>query len=152
MWKTGAKESLTKDEMFNRIKEKLRHGYKYELYIGTDSMVHAKSKVVTVIALHEVGKGGIFFSKTEFVNRFHTLRDKIYTETQNSLEIAQELSEMLFDFGLDYRIKIHSDIGENGETKELIKEITGWITGLGFECSIKPNAWSASTIADRISK
>ena len=51
MWKTGSKERITKDEMFTRIKEKLRQGYKYELYIGTDSMVHAKSKVVTVVAL-----------------------------------------------------------------------------------------------------
>ena len=152
MWRTGSKERITKEQMFTRIRERLRQGYKYKLYIGTDSMVHAKSKVVTVVALHEVGSGGIFFSKTIFVNRFKDLRTKIYTETQESLSIAEELSTILFEAELDYEIKIHSDIGRNGETKELINEITGWVTAMGYECSIKPNSWSASTIADKLSK
>ena len=138
MWITGSKERVTKEQMLERIEQKLEEGRRYELYVGTDSMVHAKSKVVTVVALVDVGHGGIFFSKTQFIDRFHTLRAKIYKETEESLEMAGIISKMLYDKDLDYEVHIHSDIGENGPTKELIPEIVGWIKGLGYECSIKP--------------
>ena len=30
----------------------------------------------------------------------------------------------------------------------LVKQIRGWVTGLGFDCCIKPNSWASSDIAD----
>ncbi|GAF87411.1 unnamed protein product, partial [marine sediment metagenome] len=41
------------------------------------------------------------------------------------------------------------DVGENGQTKDMIKEVTGLIRGTGFEPKIKPEAYVASTVADR---
>jgi predicted RNase H-related nuclease YkuK (DUF458 family) len=46
---------------------------------------------------------------------------------------------------------IHADIGENGATKDMIKEVIGLIKGNGFEPKIKPEAFVASTVADRYS-
>ena len=46
---------------------------------------------------------------------------------------------------------IHADIGENGATKDMIKEVTGLIRGNGFEPKIKPESFVASTVADRFS-
>jgi len=46
---------------------------------------------------------------------------------------------------------IHADVGENGKTKDMIKEVTGLIKGNGFEPKIKPESFVASTVADRFS-
>jgi len=51
---------------------------------------------------------------------------------------------------LDYQFRyIHADVGENGATKDMIKEVTGLIRGNGFEPKIKPDACVASSVADR---
>jgi predicted RNase H-related nuclease YkuK (DUF458 family) len=48
-----------------------------------------------------------------------------------------------------YDIQIHVDIGKNGETRELINEVTGMIRNNGFDVKIKPESYGASKIADR---
>lgn len=51
-------------------------------------------------------------------------------------------------------VAIHIDAGWNpdGKTRELIPELVGWIRGMGYSCECKPDAYVASTIADKISK
>jgi len=52
----------------------------------------------------------------------------------------------------NYEFKyIHADVGENGLTKDMIKEVIGLIRGNGFEAKIKPEAFAASVVADRFS-
>ena len=48
----------------------------------------------------------------------------------------------------------HIDAGwsPNGKTKELIPGLVGWIKACGYDCEVKPDAFVASTIADKISK
>ncbi|HDJ30565.1 MAG TPA: hypothetical protein ENF31_01240, partial [bacterium] len=46
---------------------------------------------------------------------------------------------------------IHADIGEEGATRDMIKEVIGLIRGNGFEAKIKPEAYVASVVADRFS-
>ena len=45
-------------------------------------------------------------------------------------------------------LEIHTDIGQVGETREMIKEIVGMVRGNGFEVKIKPEAFGASSVAD----
>ena len=53
---------------------------------------------------------------------------------------------------LNYQFRyIHADVGEQGETKDMIKEVVGLIRGNGFEPKIKPEAYIASVVADRYS-
>ena len=133
----------------------------YEFTVGTDSQSYDKTKMVEVIAVHRVGKGGIFFYNVEYVNRIQSLRQKITEETQRSLTIADGLLEALeLDFiekdididELDIKFQIHCDIGHEGKTKALIKEITNWVTSLGYDCLIKPDSYAASSIANKYSK
>jgi uncharacterized protein len=147
---------LSKNEMFERVLNDL-HLHKEEeivLTIGTDSQTHGKMKVVTVVCFHRVGKGGKFFYRTEYVEKSHSVREKLYLETQKSLELGKELTEFLFQNEMDFEIIIHVDMGSSkkGKTYELINEIMGWITAEGFTGYYKPEAGVASTIADRISK
>ena len=67
-----------------------------------------------------------------------------------SLELASQLAHKLSENGhSDLNIEIHLDVGENGRTKELIRDIIGMITGTGFEARIKPDAYGASKVADK---
>jgi hypothetical protein len=43
-------------------------------------------------------------------------------------------------------------VGKVGETKELIREIVGMVTGSGFEARIKPDSYGASKVADKYTK
>ena len=53
---------------------------------------------------------------------------------------------------LKYQLRyIHADVGENGKTRDMIKEVTGLIKGNGFEPKIKPESFAASSVADRFS-
>ena len=49
----------------------------------------------------------------------------------------------------DLNIEIHLDVGRNGETKTLIKDLVSQIVGSGFEAKIKPEAYGASQVADK---
>ncbi|OIP75689.1 hypothetical protein CO121_01205 [bacterium (Candidatus Gribaldobacteria) CG_4_9_14_3_um_filter_36_15] len=51
---------------------------------------------------------------------------------------------------LNYQFRyIHADIGENGKTKDMIKEVVGLIRSNGFEAKVKPESFAASVVADR---
>jgi hypothetical protein len=142
------------DKMIQLIKEYINSDkdYKYNITIGTDSQNRNITKVVIVVAIHRVGKGGIFFYDIKNVNKIKNLQQKIYYETSMSLDLAYKLSECFMENDIDESIEIHSDIGKHGKTSELINEITGWIKSSGFEYKIKPDAYAAACIADRISK
>lgn len=140
-----------------RIKEYIEEvpEAKYILTIGTDSQNHDQTKIVMVIALHRVGRGGIFFYDINKIPLLQNLRQKIVYETQMSLQLANELMAELERFDLDqYNIhyQIHCDIGKAGKTNELIPEITSWVKACGYECLIKPNSYTASAIANKFSK
>ncbi len=51
-----------------------------------------------------------------------------------------------FNYRFEY---IHADIGKNGGTKDMIQEITKYIESNNFKTKIKPEAYTASTIADK---
>jgi len=145
---------VTIPEMIDIIKEYINSDsdHKYSITIGTDSQNRNLTKVVIVVAIHRIGKGGIFFYDIENVNKIKNLQQKIYHETSMSLDLAYKLSECFLENDIDEPIEIHSDIGKYGKTSDLITEITGWIKSSGFEYKIKPEAYAAACIADRISK
>lgn len=133
----------------------------YEITIGTDSQSHTLTRIVEVIAARRIGKGGIFFYYVDNVENFHSLRDKIYEETNRSIILAKEfLDKVLSLMGdnnidindLNVKFLIHCDIGEYGKTNSLIKEIVSWVHAVGFECVIKPDSYTASGIANKFSK
>lgn len=134
----------------------------YEITIGTDSQSHSDStKFVEVVAARRLGKGGIFFYRSEWTKRVQSLREKIYEETSRSLENARgfmdEVLSILMDRGIDIdglhiHFIIHCDIGNYGKTQTLIKEIVGWVEAEGYECQIKPESYTASGIANKFSK
>ena len=48
-----------------------------------------------------------------------------------------------------YNLEIHIDVGEHGDTRDMIKEVVGMVTGNGFVAKTKPEAYGASYVADK---
>jgi len=136
---------------------RLQPGAKYTLMIGSDSTGLKELDVVSVIAIHRVGNGGRYFWYRQSKDNIHNLRQKIYAEVQASLELAaiflpafkdamknaEGLSEMPYDF------QIHVDVGTVGPTRDLIHEVTGMVTGYGYNVLVKPDSAAATSLADK---
>jgi predicted RNase H-related nuclease YkuK (DUF458 family) len=43
-------------------------------------------------------------------------------------------------------------VGNNGETKRIVREVVGMVSGSGFSAVIKPDAYGATKVADKHSK
>ncbi|MDW7652111.1 MAG: ribonuclease H-like YkuK family protein [Bacillota bacterium] len=149
--------SLTLDETYAEvttyIDEKPKEQYK--LIIGTDSQPHYQKDVcfVTAIIIHRVGKGARYFYRKQNHRYMESLRQRIYYETFLSLEVATLITAKLAENGHSrLNIEIHLDVGEVGETKELIREVVGMVIGSGFQACIKPDSYGATKVADKYTK
>lgn len=80
------------------------------------------------------------------------MRQRIFYEASLSLNIATLFTERLAEVGADFNLEIHLDVGTNGATKSLVKEVVGMVNGSGYPCKIKPDAFGAATVADRYTK
>ncbi|MGE5529167.1 MAG: ribonuclease H-like YkuK family protein [Patescibacteria group bacterium] len=125
----------------------------YRLIVGTDSQIREDVCFVTAIIIHREGKGARFFYSRSRDRVRYSLKQRIFHEAARSLGVASQLAEKLAKNGLaDLNIEIHLDVGEQGKTKELIREVVGMITGSGFGARIKPESYGATTVADKFTK
>lgn len=129
---------------------------KYKLIIGTDSHSFYNESVVFVTAIiaHRIGKGGRFYYHKQKTRYMESLRQRIYYETFLSLEVATRLTEKLAENGCDneLNVEIHLDVGEKGETRDVIKEVVGMVIGSGYNARIKPESYGATTVADKFTR
>jgi len=132
----------------------------YDVIVGCDSSSGEEPHFPLAVVVLRKGEGGRFFlKKISYKNRkFYNWKSRILEEVMLSCEAALFLREILerkiksFPNNLNYQFRyIHADIGENGATKDMIKEVVGLIRGNGFEPQIKPESFVASTVADRFS-
>lgn len=154
------KGELDLDETIHAIIEFLQEEPEasYSLVIGTDSQEHKVNgheeiDFVTAIVAHRRGHGGRYFWQKIKKEKTHSLREKIYTETLLSLNLAQlivpQVKEKLNGHVSKYDLEIHIDVGEKGETREMIREVVGIVTGNGFCAKTKPEAYGAYVVADK---
>ena len=150
IYNSGSGEQLPLDEVINKIKKYISEHTDVVLSVGTDSMTRNDTVFVLAIVLYTKGKGGIYFYKKFHHERINSLYQKLYDETQLSLDVIEFLATRLDEFDID--LSIHLDIGEKGASKALIRELEGWVENMGYEYEIKPNSYAASTIANIYSK
>lgn len=147
-------EQLTKN-ITSFIKADVNRSYR--LVIGSDSRekrLNGKRELnlVGAIIIHRQGKGGRYFYQKQKRVHPHSIREKIYAETLFSLEIATELLPLInkeLNGKRLYELEIHIDVGRIGETREMIKEVVGMVTGNGFTAKTKPESFGASKVADK---
>ncbi|MDO8529839.1 MAG: ribonuclease H-like YkuK family protein [bacterium] len=137
----------------------------YDIIVGCDSPSSDKPFFPIAIVVLRTGAGGRFFLKKmrypenylkRFINTTTNWKMRILQEVYLSCELALSLRETLEkEFGkatptFNYQFAyIHADVGEQGKTKEMVKEVTGLIKANGFEPKIKPFSFAASVVADR---
>lgn len=125
----------------------------YKLIVGTDSQLKEDTWFVTAIIIHRVGKGARYYYLKRRQQKLASLRQRIFYEASMSLNIAGKLAERLSRNGhAQLDVEIHLDIGRHGETRELIREVVGMISGSGFDAKIKPESYGASKVADKYTK
>lgn len=148
-------EQMTGEIITWMIKEP---GQFYDIVVGCDSSSGLHPSFPVAIVVLRRGRGGRFFlRKVSYKNRqFYSWKQRILEEVMLSCELALSLREALqkkmaeLGFKPRYQFRyIHADIGENGATKDMIKEVIGIIRGNGFSPKIKPEAYVASIVADR---
>jgi hypothetical protein len=132
----------------------------YDVVVGCDSPSDEEPHFPVVVVILRTGEGGRFFirkvkypgSEKKFPNWKMRILEEVFLSCQLALglreDLDKEVKKQKTDFNYQFRY-IHADIGENGQTKDMIKEITGLIRGNGFEPKIKPESFVASTVADR---
>jgi len=145
-------------EIINWVKEKPEA--KYEIVVGCDSSSGKDPDFPVAIVLLRKGEGGRFFLKRVKYKdkKFYNWKERILQEVFISCDVALALKEKLNEKLQEEKISpylefnyIHADIGGNGITKDMIKEVVGLIKSNGFEAKIKPESYAASIVADRFS-
>ncbi len=130
----------------------------YEVIVGCDSSSGENPHFPVAVVVLRIGQGGRFFlKKIEYKNRkFYSWKERVLEEVLLSCQLALMLREGIenrvkrLSSSLNYQFQyIHADVGENGQTKDMIKEVVGLIRGNGFEAKIKPESYVASNVADR---
>lgn len=124
----------------------------YRLIVGTDSQLRDETCFVTALIVHRQGKGGRFFYTRKYESHARSLRQRIFYEASLSLNVASLFTEKLAASGHELNMEIHLDVGTNGATKTLVKEVVGMVNGSGYFCRIKPDAYGAASVADRYTK
>lgn len=154
------KGSLSKLDMVSDISDFVDEepGNFYRLVIGTDSQtkrINGKSQIdfVSAIIVHRTGKGARYYWRKDR-RKGDTkllLRDKIYTETLMSLDVAQSIVPKIRKRipPAKYDLEIHIDVGPLGPTREMIREVVSMVNGNGFVAKTKPDSWGASSVADK---
>lgn len=147
--------ALTFDQMFADIVRYMASSpdARYRLIIGTDSQQRQETTFVTAVIVHREGKGARYYYTKERQRKMDSLRQRILYEASLSLSVAGKLAERIAANGISsLDVEIHLDIGTQGETKDLIREVIGMIVGSGFDAKIKPESYGASTVADKHTK
>lgn len=125
----------------------------YKIIIGSDSQVKSETSFITAVIVHRLGKGARYYYRKKTQRKIKSLRQKIFYETALSLEVGGMVHKFFADEGYDdLNVEIHIDVGMQGETKDLIREVVGMVTGSGFRAKIKPDAYGASSVADKHTK
>ena len=131
--------------------------HKYDLVVGSDSQRRGLITThATVVFLWNLvtRKFRLFYNKERIEHTgFLDLSTRIITEATRSIEVASDLmnSKVVDLIGRDC-FEVHLDVGYRGKSKKIINTVTGMVKGCGFEYKIKPDAWVASCVADRLSK
>lgn len=133
----------------------------YEIIVGCDSSSSQEPNFPLAIVVLRFGEGGRFFLKRiaykgrKFYNWKARILEEVFLSCQLATYLRQNFEKKIKDSkkkNLLYQLRyIHADVGENGKTKDMIKEVIGLIKGNGFEAKIKPESFAASNVADRFS-
>jgi len=146
---------VSSGEMFSKLVEYIGEmaDNAYHLIIGTDSFIGKETLFVSAVVVHRLGHGGRYFYRKLRHKKMESMRQRIFYEATMSIELASFLRTKLQENGYKaLPVEIHLDVGANGDTRDIIKEIVGMVTGSGYAAVTKPDSYGATKVADRHSR
>jgi predicted RNase H-related nuclease YkuK (DUF458 family) len=77
------------------------------------------------------------------------VNERMVFEVSKSIEVATEIAELLDLYEIP--LEIHADINPDPkyDSNKALQSAVGYILGMGYEFKVKPDAWAASTAADK---
>ncbi len=145
------------EEMVSYMKELPKEDY--DIVVGCDSSSEDRPNFPIAVVVLRKGRGGRFFlkktdystlSKETFGSWKERILEEVFLSCKLAVNLKEDLATAVGDDRPDYEFQyIHADIGKNGLTKDMIREVTALIKGNGFKPKIKPHSFAASIIADR---
>jgi predicted RNase H-related nuclease YkuK (DUF458 family) len=157
------------DQVFARIVKfmKINPSGNYRLMLGTDSQVHkAQTVFITGVVIQNKGNGvWACIRKVIIPRKMLQLHERISLELSLTEEIValfsedkkKQLIEIILPYlyqGATFTMEGHIDIGagKRNKTSEFVKEMVTRMESMGVEPKIKPNAFVASSYANRYTK
>lgn len=133
------------------LKDQLSKSEDTKMYVGTDSQnVGGKTIYATVIVLHRGNRGGHVIYSKKYVDRIKDKFTKLWNEVQDSVDLAQFLESN----GVEKPAYIDLDFNPDPrfQSNTVLRSALGYVESLGYVPRCKPNAISASYVADKICK
>lgn len=153
-WKKFSGEILKSSiitEVEQTIEKEYNLGNKLKVCIGTDSQVKgAITDFATVIVFLREQKGGFMFIHQERTSQKMSIKERMLSEVQKSIECAYSLCNVLDLYDVD--LEVHADINTNPSFKSnaALHEAMGYILGMGFVFKAKPEAFASSYCANKM--
>lgn len=131
-----------------------------EIFIGCDSQNRGRvTSYATVIVLHNKGRGGHVLYTKEDVPRTKFGRQtaktevefqRLWTEVEHSIETAEYLKSN----GIKRAAFIDIDLNPDPQFKsnQALRAALGYVESLGYSVRCKPDAVSATYVADKLCK
>lgn len=161
--------SMTFEVVFERILKFMKRNPNgnYRLMVGTDSQVHVDRTVfITGIVIQNEGKGAwACIKKTIVPRKMLHLHERISYETTLTEEVVslftEERKNKMIDVvlpfiykGATFTMEGHLDIGagQRNKTRIFVQEMVSRLESIGVEPKIKPEAFVASSYANKFTK
>ncbi len=138
-------------EVEETISKETLAGNKLKVCIGTDSQVKGTvTDFATVIVFLREKKGGFMYIHQERTSQKMSIKERMLSEVQKSIECAYSLCDLLDLYDVD--LEVHADINTNPMFKSnaALHEAMGYILSMGFVFKAKPEAFASSYCANKI--
>lgn len=139
------------EEVEKVIEREYLLGNKLKVCIGTDSQVKGiTTDFATVIVFIREQKGGFMFIHQERTTQKMSIKERMLSEVQKSIETAYALCDLLDLYDVD--LEVHADINTNPmfKSNQALHEAMGYILSMGFVFKAKPEAFASSACANKI--
>lgn len=139
------------EEVEQAIEKEYNLGNKLKVCIGTDSQVKGSyTDFATVIVFLREKKGAFMFIHQEKSHKKMSIKERMLTEVQKSIETAYALCNLLDLYDVD--LEVHADINTNPmfKSNQALHEAMGYILSMGFVFKAKPEAFASSTCANKM--
>lgn len=129
------------------IKNYMKENSETELFVGCDSQnFKDETSYASVIVLYKPGKGGHVLYMKERCPKIKDRYTRLWSEVEKSVDIANSLCEA----GIKKPEYIDLDLNPNPRFKSnmVLKAAIGYVESFGYNPRVKPEAVSASYMAD----